>query len=321
MNHSAFAITNECLLQRIPDVDSTRLTSASASPIWIDIPQRNQGLLEDLFGKLGLHSLAIEACLEETPSARFEVYDSSLFLGLPILTDWEDGRRIFLSILCLPGKLITIHNEPIPALNGIMAQFEATMHFHTAGTSSVLYQIFDHIVDHDVLLSLQARRGIDQAEAALDEESTSDLPDESNSIKRRLVLLEGILEDQHHCISALKSVESDAFTVDGLQDYFRDAVKNLEHAMRSVDRLSDRLSAMQQHYLLKLQDKVNKRLQVLTVVSSVFMPLMLVTGIYGMNFRRMPELSWKYGYPAALVLMASEAALLFWIFYKKGWFK
>jgi magnesium transporter len=78
---------------------------------------------------------------------------------------------------------------------------------------------------------------------------------------------------------------------------------------------------MQQHYLLRLQDKVNKRLQVLTVVSSVFMPLMLVTGIYGMNFRHMPELSWTYGYPAALLVMASVAALLFWIFYKKGWFK
>jgi len=82
-----------------------------------------------------------------------------------------------------------------------------------------------------------------------------------------------------------------------------------------------RLSGLQQHYLLKLQDKVNKRLRLLTIISAVFMPLTLIAGIYGMNFRYMPELTWPYSYPVVIVAMLAFAAVLLWAFHRKGWFK
>jgi len=73
--------------------------------------------------------------------------------------------------------------------------------------------------------------------------------------------------------------------------------------------------------LLTLQDKTNSRLKLLTILSGVFLPLMLLVGIYGMNFRYMPELQWHFGYPLVITMMASIAGGLLWIFYRKGWFK
>lgn len=65
-----------------------------------------------------------------------------------------------------------------------------------------------------------------------------------------------------------------------------------------------------------LQEKTNQRLKFLTIISAVFLPLMLVTGLYGMNFRYMPEL----GYPLVLAAMGALAGILLWTFYRKGWF-
>ena len=139
-------------------------------------------------------------------------------------------------------------------------------------------------------------------------ESVLNMPDETRSLKRKTVLLESILEDQHLCVSSLQTIESAAFSVEGIQDYIRDAIAHLDHAVRSVDRQIDRLTSLSQHFLFNLQDKTNKRLQILTIASAIFLPMMLVTGIYGMNFRYMPELSWHYGYPGALLLICLIAA-------------
>ena len=116
-------------------------------------------------------------------------------------------------------------------------------------------------------------------------------------------------------------IESAAFNVEGIQDYIRDAIAHLDHAVRSVDRQIDRLTSLSQHFLFNLQDKTTKRLQILTMISAIFLPMMLVTGIYGMNFCYMPELSWRYGYAGALLLMCLIAAGLLWVLARKGWFK
>jgi len=70
-----------------------------------------------------------------------------------------------------------------------------------------------------------------------------------------------------------------------------------------------------------LQDRTNSRLRLLTILSAIFMPLTLIAGIYGMNFKHMPELSWRYGYPAAVGAMLLLAVGLMLYFYRRGWFR
>lgn len=124
-----------------------------------------------------------------------------------------------------------------------------------------------------------------------------------------------------YCVGSLHTIESESFSIEGLLDYFRDAVSHLEHASRSIGRQSAHLSAIQQEFQLKLQDKTNDRLRLLTVISTVFLPLMLITGIYGMNFRQMPELDWSFGYYGVLLAMLGIGVAMLWGFYRSGWFK
>jgi len=128
-------------------------------------------------------------------------------------------------------------------------------------------------------------------------------------------------EDQRYCLTTLGTVESEVLDITDLREYFRDSLGHLEYALRSVGRQQAHLSELHQHYLLTLQDKVNKRLRLLTIISAVFLPLTLIAGIYGMNFRHMPELTWRYGYPLVIAVMLAFTGVLLWVFHRKGWFK
>ena len=81
------------------------------------------------------------------------------------------------------------------------------------------------------------------------------------------------------------------------------------------------MADLRQRYGMNQQDRTNRRLAVLTVISAIFLPLTLFTGIYGMNFEVMPELHYKYSYPVALGFMAILAGGLVWYFHYRGWFK
>ncbi len=83
----------------------------------------------------------------------------------------------------------------------------------------------------------------------------------------------------------LQTVEPEVFDITDLREYFRDSLANLESAIRSAGRPEAHLSELRQYYQITLQEKTNKRLRLLTILSAVFMPLSLIAGIYGMNFR------------------------------------
>jgi magnesium transporter len=95
---------------------------------------------------------------------------------------------------------------------------------------------------------------------------------------------------------------------------------NLQAADRSLDRLSERISALRAGFQMHAQDKTNRKLGMLTILSAIFMPITLLAGIWGMNFEIMPELKFPFAYPVALGLMALIAAGMYRFFRRGGWF-
>jgi len=288
---------------------------------WVDVHQDGTESLAELLGSLNLHPLAIDACLEASPVSRLVSYGKSLVVGLPTHARWDTEERIFLFVVCLPGVLVTIHYDAIPALAHVLEQYADGMRFHGSNISAILYQIVDHIIDQDMAFTLRTRDEIDRLDDLLESESDDELAERTLPLKRELARLAAAFEDQLYCVASLQTVESESFHIEGLQDYFRDAVSHLDHASRSVGRQLAHLTAIQQEYQLRLQDKVNDRLRLLTVISTIFIPLTLITGIYGMNFRHMPELQWDYAYFTVLGMMVVLALAMLWGFFRAGWFR
>ena len=288
---------------------------------WIDVENPDPASLKKFLERLGLHSLIMEECLEPAGTPRVDLYHESLFIKFSVQLAWDTPGQPFFSIICIPQAVITIHERPSSTIENIVKEYSSAARFHSFTTAAIVYQIFDRLIDKDMAFVLEARRDIESLEEAMDRVTDSSQIDEILTLKQRISRLSIICEDQRYCVTALQPIESDLFDVSDLREYFRDSLANLEYAIRSAGRQEAHLSELRQYYQITLQEKTSKRLRLLTILSAVFMPLSLIAGIYGMNFRYMPELTWPYSYPAVIFIMIAVAAVLLWIFYRKGWFK
>ena len=320
MTEQTFLLTPERSL-KCCSLDAMSSQHENASPCWIIIDHRDSATLQPLLESVNVHPLVIEACFDSTPASLLAVYGTSLFIALPINTAWDAKERTFLWIICLPQIIISIHDTDIPALQQIIERYSDGMRFHGDSTSSILYQILDHVIDEDMAFTLKTRDAIDRLEQLLDDNAEEKLIEKTLPLKRQLTRLAAAFEDQLYCVSSLQTIDSESFSVTDLHDYFRDAFLHLEHASRVIGRQLAHLGAIEQQYQINLQNKTNSQLRLLTIISTIFLPLTLITGIYGMNFRYMPELTWRFAYGGILLLMFAIAGGFLWIFYRRGWFQ
>ena len=310
--------------ERLARADLAEFHRAGRDPaacFWVDVVAPTEPALEAVLAPLQLHPLVLERCLDAMASSGVLLFDQHALVQVALQQTWEDLVRRLLSIVCLPGAIVTIHSEPIPILENVGEDLPVLLGRHRSDPPSLTYVILDHLVDASVEQTLQARRHVDELEETLSGDFDVDGVGEAIlGTKRKAAHLEITLEEQHHCLTALVAVQSDAFRIEGLRHYLRDATSHVEHSLRFVEAIEARLAELHQQHLLLLQDRTNNRLKVLTILSAVFMPLTLIAGIYGMNFRYMPELAWPYGYPLVLAVMLALAVGLLGFLYRKGWF-
>lgn len=321
MNVKVFRVNKNRYLETASVAEFVAAHAEPKSLYWVDIAQPDPAALSVFLSPMQLHPLVMEGCLEPQTGSLMTPYEDVLFIKLRTQLGWVDLIQSFVTIICLPNSIVTIHESSLPVLEGIANDFSAGVQFHTLSTSAILYQILDRVIDEDMAYVLEARREIESLEEAIDDNPEDVRLDQVLKFKRRTARLSITFEDQRYCVVALQTIESEVFNITDFRVYFRDTLAHLESALRSVGRQEARLAEIHQHFLLTLQDKTSKRLRLLTIISATFMPLTLITGIYGMNFRHMPELTWSYGYPLVIAFMLTFVAVLLWRFYLKGWFK
>ena len=322
MKVTAYQVTDDRHLASA-EADAVILSKAAdARPtFWIDVQDPESTGLSELLTPLALHPLILESCLDSTPRSRVAAHQKAMLLDLPTLRTWDDQAPSALSIVVCRGGVITVRYGELTAVTSLAGDLSEAMHVHDVSSSAIVYHVLERLIDQNLAFARQTRRSVGQLEAALDEETGSELLKDILGLKRSLAQLGSIMEDQFSSCSALSTIEAEVFSTKGLHVYFHDVAAHLEYALRSVERQEERAIALHQHYVLRLQERANNRLRLLTILSAVFMPAMLIAGIYGMNFQHMPELSWRYSYPLTLGAMALLAMAALWFLYRRGWFK
>lgn len=299
---------------------AVKALSDAGSGLWIDLERPSVEELKTFLTPLDLHPLIFEGFLDPAASPLIAPYKKCLFIRLPFLQTEgleDDG---YLCAILMRNAMVTVHASPAPAVEKLTAEFSTTMRFQTAGISTVLFHIIDRLVDDDMASALSSARQTEALAEQMEDGSSALLIDELRRLKRRAARMEDTLEEQRFCVTSLQAAETGFLDIASLHLHFRDTLAHLEYALTSAARQQAHLAELHQHHLLNLQERTNRRLQILTILSSIFMPLTLIAGIYGMNFRHMPELYWTYAYPTVLVAMLAIAGLLLWNFYRKGWF-
>jgi magnesium transporter len=138
-------------------------------------------------------------------------------------------------------------------------------------------------------------------------------------MKKDLIYLRRSVWPLREVLSGLERGESRLIS-GTLHVFFRDIYDHTIHAIDTIETLRDMLSGMLDIYLSSVSNRLNQVMKVLTIISTIFIPLTFIAGVYGMNFKNMPEIGWPYGYPAVVVLMVLVSLAMLYYFKKKKWF-
>jgi magnesium transporter len=186
------------------------------------------------------------------------------------------------------------------------------------GADYLAYSLLDAVVDNYFVILEKFGDKVELLETELIKDPTQKTVQRIYQLKRELIFLHNAVWPLREVVSALGKRESPLIR-EATVPYFRDVYDHVIHVIDSVDIYREMISSMLDMYLSSVSNRLNEVMKVLTIIATIFMPLTFIAGVYGMNFRRMPELEWRYGYPAALLVMLGIGVLMLFYFRRKKW--
>ncbi|MBU4465504.1 MAG: magnesium and cobalt transport protein CorA [Actinobacteria bacterium] len=297
---------------------------------WIGMYRPDQTELDSVAAEFDLHPLAIEDALLGHQRSKVERYGDSLFMVLRPARYLDDAEEVEFGELHLfvgPDFVITVRHAESPDLVAVRRRLESHPELLTFGPEAVLYAILDRVVDDYEPVVTGLENDIDEIEDQLfgisDDDALSrriyELTREVSNFQRAVTPLIGMLEWLQR--------GTDKYQVHiELQRSLRDV---LDHVIRVKDRvegfrtLLDNALVVQSALVARRQTDValaqNNEVKKISSWAAIIFAPSLVGTVYGMNFRNMPELDWKFGYPMALGMMVAFAGLLYVIFRSRKW--
>jgi magnesium transporter len=186
------------------------------------------------------------------------------------------------------------------------------------GADYLVYAILDIIVDHYFVVLEKLGEKIEQLEEIVITNPGQNTVRAVHAIKREMIFVRKSVWPLREVVTSLQRSES-ALIRESNAAYFRDLHDHIMQVTDSVDTFRDLLNGMLDSYYSTITTRTNSVVKVLTLFSAIFMPLMFITGIFGMNFQHFPELEWHYGFQGSLILMVVVTIIMVGIFKWKNW--
>ena len=286
---------------------------------WLEVQVSSKS---SAIAKLEEHQIdpRILALIEEPEiSDKINIYSKTIVLNLAVSRSDADYSKDFLTILLKPGMLVTILNHENDLFRNIIEEINNNPYQVDIDIFYTIYCLLSQVLHQSTSKVKKARDMVDALSLQIDKDPDDLELEEILQAKHKVNQLANIVEDQHITLGLIPKLNwsNEVLAVESEINKISDKFRFLHH---SVNRLEERIRTLQLHYQLILQEKGNKRLNTLTVIQAIFVPLTLIAGIYGMNFMIMPELNWANGYYLILSVMAIIAVAELWLFKKNGWF-
>jgi len=290
--------------------------------IWIDMQGAQLNEFEEKLDDLDIRGLIRRFCLESRDHPGFYPLKPLSLLVLPVHTEAKNFSGMeYLSFLYGHNLLLSFQKKEMTHFQKDFSLEEYVSLLpdsHVAGIISSfalglsLVSLRKAAFLNDGILALEEK--MDKAPNTVEIEEISDK-------RMEMLSMESVVHGQLPIFLALMSSDSASINLVHSKDYLLWASANLKSADRTLEWLERRIDVMRSFFDAKAQEKTNRRLARLTVLSTIFMPITFLAGVWGMNFEYMPGLSFRYGYVMALGIMFVIAGAMYFYFRKKGWFE
>ncbi|WP_045115548.1 magnesium/cobalt transporter CorA [Plesiocystis pacifica] len=319
-----FAYNSESLEEREVPVANLR-RGDETQRLWVSVVGVRDVEALSLVGELfKLHPLALEDVNNGGQRPKLEDYEDYLFLVTRVLEAGSEQPGQQLSMFIGNNFVVSFQERAGDPFDPIRERLR-TKHsrVRARGSDYLAYALLDAVVDHVVPLIDGYGDHLEQLEVRVSQRHASDSVASLFELRRELQGLKRTMMATGDAIERLRSHELQLIEPD-TRTYLRDCHDHAVRAVETIDSWRDFCSGLMDLHYARSSQRLNQIMQVLTIISTIFIPLSFITGLYGMNFDRgsrynMPELGWDYGYPAILGLMALMVVAQLVYFSRRGW--
>ena len=285
---------------------------------WIGLHEPTDEEFERVRREFGLHELAVEDARKGHQRPKLEVYGDSLFLVLKTVR-YADDEIDFGEILLFVGDgfIVTVRHGETP-LHEVRDRMERRPDLLRHGPAAALYAIVDRVVDGYLPVIQELDADISEVEADVFNEDADNPAQRIYRLSRAAVRL-------HQAVAPLEVPVDDLARgihpaiPEPIRPYFRDVHDHLLREMSRIHEFRELLTNILSANVTQAGYRQNEDVRKISAWAAIIAVPTLISGIYGMNFEHMPELSWRTGYPMALALMATICLALYWQFRRSGW--
>ncbi|MEG0771964.1 magnesium/cobalt transporter CorA [Clostridium sp.] len=305
-------------LQLIENLTIEKLPKKDLAWYWIDFDSPTESEKKLLSSYFKFHHLAIEDCIHSLNKPKLDYYENYNFFILNALNK-HNLQPIEVSLFVSDKFIVSYHEDKLQEILEASNRIRSNSHHWDQGPMYVTHQILDEIVDQFFPAIYSIEDALDKIDNNPDKKSIHKLIDEVFAIRSDLLKLRRIIYSMRDLLyRILNSERLNIFKDHKL--YFSDVYDHLLKLSDMVEANRDMTSDIRDSYISINSNKMNTNMMLLTVITSIFIPITFIAGVYGMNFKYMPELEWKYGYFVALIVMSSISISMFFWFKRKGWF-
>ncbi|MCI3923698.1 magnesium/cobalt transporter CorA [Paenibacillus sp. TRM 82003] len=300
------------------DVELKRLDEEDIAWYWVDFSEPTPEEIVVLETRFRFHPLAIEDCLQLLQRPKLDHYDPVHFFVL-LTVHPTTLKAAELDMFLSEEGVVTFHLNPMPEVEDAMAKWIAHADAPGKGPIYAAHTVIDKVVDYyfpvvyrieDALFELEDKRSAPNSDRLMDQ--VFDIRSDLLQLRRTIVPMRDLL---YRIINTERIV--------GLAEqraYFTDIYDHLLKLSEMIESNREMTADIRDSYISINANRMNNIMKTLTVITTIFMPLTFLAGVYGMNFEYMPELEVRGAYFVTIGVMAAIGAAMFWWFKRKGWF-
>jgi magnesium transporter len=290
---------------------------------WINIDGIHQvEILEKIGDCFGLHPLVLEDILNTGQRPKVEDFGDYIFIALKMFHSEDKNNEIAeeqLSLILGPKFVISFQEVVGDVFDPIRERIRSARgRIRKMGADYLAHALLDSVVDNYFVVLEKLGEKIEFLEEELVTNPTTDTLQIIHDLKREMIFLRKSVWPLREVVSILERGES-ALIQESTAIYLRDVYDHTIQVIDTVETFRDIISGMLDIYLSSVSNRMNEVMKVLTIIATIFIPLTLIAGIYGMNFQYMPELGWRWGYPMVWLVMLAIVALMAVYFRRKRW--
>ncbi len=301
--------------------DLVDIARSSDGFVWLGLAAPTQSEFEHVVGELNFHTLAVEDAVQAQQRPKIEEYESLTFFTLKTVFYNEANSAISTGeLICFIEKefiVIVRHGEGTPLVT-VRHEIEARPDFLKLGPFAVLHAVVDRVIDEYTLIATELENDVINLETKVFSGKRQTFSQEIYFLKRELIEYRHAIEP---LVMPLEILLSETFTKtpDALKPFFRDTLDHLLRACEHASGMDSLLTTALQADLAHVQVRQNEDVRKISAWVALAAGPTMIAGIYGMNFKFMPELEWRFGYPLVIALVTSLSGFLFYKFKKADW--